>query len=86
MPVMDVRRVRVTVREPCVGVLVGVRFALRIARIMLVLVVLVVLVPMRVRERLVRMEVLVALGEMEPEPERHERCRREEQWRHPIVP
>src|SRR5215213_4844653 len=84
MPVMDVRRVRVTVRQRLVRVLVGVWFAWRIVHTMLVLMVLVVRVPMPVRERLVRMEVLVALGEMKPEPERHERCRREEQRRHPI--
>jgi len=64
MPMVDVRRVRMTVRQRRVRVLVGVRFAWRMVGIMLVLVVLVVHVPMRMPQRLVRMDVLLPLGEM----------------------
>jgi len=47
---------------------------------------LVVHMPVTVRQRLVGMQVLVPLGEVQPEPERHQRRGDEEQRRHPVVP
>jgi len=63
---MNVRRVRMTVREGRVRVPVCVRLAGRIAGRMRVLVMLVVHVPVRVRQRLVHVKVLVSLCEVQP--------------------
>ena len=62
MPVMDVGVVWVTVLQPRVRVLVGVRLAGRRARWVRVLVMLVVNVRVGVRHRLVHVPVLMALG------------------------
>ena len=64
MPMMDVRRVCMTVRERRVGVLVRVCLAAWLIGTMRVLVVFVVHMPMGVRQRLMDMVVLVPLRQM----------------------
>jgi hypothetical protein len=71
MPVMDVRHVRVVVRERLVGVLVRVGLARRVARAVRVAVVLVVDVAVLVGRRLVDVEVRVPLAEEQTEAEGH---------------
>ena len=63
-PTMYVGRLNVTARERYVSVLVLTRLARWMIRHVLMLVMLIVQVAMRVRQRLVRMEVLVSLGEV----------------------
>ena len=63
-------------------VLVGVRLIRGVARPVLVLMVLVMQVPVRVAHRLMDMLVLVALGEVQPEPQRHGGGRGQEPARH----
>src|SRR5512147_2070886 len=72
VPVMDVRIVRMGVAERGMRVLVGVRFARVGAGCVLMAVLRVVLVPVTVRRRLVHVEVLVSLGEMQPDARGHE--------------
>ena len=69
--VVDVRGVRMRVREWRVPMSVGVRFAGRISGGVLVLVVLVVDVQMLVPHRLVGVRVLVVLGEVQPHADGH---------------
>ena len=66
MPVMQVRVVRMLVVQAPMVVAVGVRLALRVARLMAVLVVRVVDVRVLVVERLVLMGMLVPLCEVQP--------------------
>ena len=70
--VMDVGIVRVGMRQPCVLMAVGVRFAWRIAGRVFVLVVLVVIVEVLVFHWFVNVPVFVAFGHMEPNADEHE--------------
>lgn len=72
---MDIGVVRMLVRQPLVPVRMAVARSLGQRRLVLVAMMLVVLVLMRVLERLVRMAVHVALGDMQPDARRHQRAR-----------
>ena len=72
MAVMDVGKVRVTMRQSRMDVPVRVRLPRWLAAIMAVLVMLVMRVPMLVGHLLVAMLVLVALRQMKPDTESHE--------------
>ena len=82
MAVMDVGKVRVTMRQSRVDVPVRVRLPRRLAAIMAVLVMLVMHVPMLVGHLLVPMLVLVALRQMKPNAEGHEGTGRNDLDRH----
>jgi hypothetical protein len=71
MTVMKVRIVRVLVSQWRVSVLVGVGFARRVVRLVIVLVMLVVNMTMFVIQRLMSMFMLVALREVEINTYRH---------------
>ena len=86
VPMVDVRRVRMRMHEGRVCMSVRVRLAWGIVGTMLVTMMPVVHVTMRVRERLVRVCVLVPFRQMNPQPDAHERGGDEEQWRHLLVP
>lgn len=72
MPVMDVRKVRVTMPQAGVDVPVRVRLPRWLAATMAVLVMLIMHMPMFVGHLLVAMLVLVALRQMKPDAESHE--------------
>ena len=82
MPVMDVGKVCVTMRQSRVDVPVRVRLPQWLGAVMAVLVVLVMHVPMLVGRFLVPMLVLVALRQMKPNAEGHERTGRNDLDRH----
>ena len=69
---MDVGVVRVGMRQPCVLMAVGVRFARRIAGSVFVLVVLVVIVKVLVLHRLMNVPMFVAFGNVQPDAYEHE--------------
>ena len=72
MPVVDVREVRVRVRECLVDVCVGMRITRRIFRRMGMLVMDIVAVRVYVGQTIVRMSMTVPLCEVKPDAERHE--------------
>jgi hypothetical protein len=82
MAVMDVRKVRVTMRQSGVHVPVRVRLSRRLGAIMAVLVMPVMHVPMLVGHLFVAMLVLVALRQMKPDAEGHEGTGRNDLDRH----
>ena len=74
MPVVDVGKVRMLVRDGRMRVPVRVRrlaVPVQVMR-MLMLVMRVVAVAMRVGQRLMRMQVIVLLGQVQPHSQRHE--------------
>ena len=73
VPVMQVGVVRVAVRETAMPVRMGVRFAAVPREAVAMLVMLIVRVRMRVLDRLVHVVVLMALRQVQPHAERHER-------------
>ena len=70
--VMDVRVMRVAVGQRRVGVLVGMRFAAVPIEIVRVLMVFVVYVAVRMGDRLMGVQVLVTLGQMQPYARAHQ--------------
>ncbi len=70
---MDVRVVRMRVRERFMSVPMCVRLSRWIARFVRMLVVLVVCVEVFVLQCLVHVQVLVLLGQVQPHADRHER-------------
>ena len=78
VPMMEVRVVRMPVREADVPMPMGVRFDGRIAGAMRVLMVLVVTMPVFMLHRLVNVLVLVPLGQMQPEAETHQSASNEQ--------
>ena len=78
MPVVPVGVVRVPVHDGRVLVPVRVGLARRIVRRMRVPVMLVVAVAVLVLRRLVFMFVLVPFGDVEPQPDRHQRAGRQQ--------
>ena len=78
MPVMNVRIVGMPVRHPGMSVDVSVRLAGRERRVVLVLMVLVVDMDVLVQQLVVRVLVLVALGEVQVESDRHQPTRDDE--------
>ena len=72
MLVVHVGHVPVRMLEPAVLVRMGMRFAERIVRAVVVLVMYVMHMRVRVREHLVLVFMLVILGEMQPHPDSHE--------------
>ena len=73
MPMMQIGIVRVPVCDADMPMPMGVRFARRIGRRVIVLMVLVMTMPMLVFHGFVQMLVLVPLGQMEPQPKAHQR-------------
>lgn len=82
LPMVQVRVVRVFVDQVLVAVWVGVRFARRIAKAVVVLVVLVVNVRVLVLHRLVGVLVFVALHEVQVEAHGHQGGGRDQCPRH----
>jgi hypothetical protein len=74
MPVMDVGIVRMRVPDPNMPMPVRMRFGARSPRLMRVLVVLVMAVQMLVRQLIVQMFVVMALADMKPDTDTHERA------------
>ena len=70
---MNIRVVRMCVGEGFMTVPMCVRFPRRIVRLVRMLVVRVVCVKVFVLQRLVHVQVLVLLGQVQPHAERHER-------------
>ena len=71
MPVVQIGVMRMTVDQPRVRMNMAMRLAAGIAIRVRVMVVQIVHMAMLVLDRLVRMRMLVPLGEMKIEPERH---------------
>jgi hypothetical protein len=84
--VMDVRVVRVGMRQPCVLMAVGVRLAWRVARSVFVLVVLVVIVKVLVLHRFVNVPVFVAFGSVQQDADEHENSGEPERPIEPTLP
>ena len=78
VPMVDVRVMRMRVLHRGVVVFVAVRLPRWIVRVVFVLVMLVVNVAVLVGHLLVLVLVAVLFAEMQPNPDRHERCRDEE--------
>jgi hypothetical protein len=78
MSMMNIGKVRVPMAQPAVRMLVSVRLPPVPLEVMLVPMMLVMHMSMCVRKRLVDMLVLVALGNMQPNTERHTRRRQPE--------
>jgi hypothetical protein len=76
---VDVRKVRVGMHERFVRVLVCVCLTRYHVGAVRMLVVRIVYMAMRMRERFMRVRVFVPLGQVKPEPERHESGRSIEQ-------
>ena len=72
VPVVQVRIVRMTVRQRPVTVPMHVRFTRRVVRPMRVPVMRVVMVTMLVLDRIVRVPVFMPFGDVKPHPGRHE--------------
>ena len=83
---MDVGVVRVGMRQPCMLMAVGVRFARRIAGSVFVLVVLVVIVKVLVLHRLMNVPMFVAFGNVQPDAYEHENARNAECPIEPTLP
>ena len=79
MPVVDVRVVRVLVRQNLVSIPMRMRPISASGEGMLVLVMLIVPVLMRVLEWVVGVRVQVPLSHMQPDPKRHQRRSHPEQ-------
>lgn len=73
VPVVDVRKVRVPVRQNAMPMRVHMRLAPVPRKVMLVLVMRVVSMRMRVLERLMRVLVLVPFSNMQPDADGHQR-------------
>ena len=78
VPMMQIRIVRMPMDERSMAVPMAVRLIYRIARRVGVLVVLVMRMTVFVLHRIVRVIMLVALGQMHPQACRHKGTRREE--------
>ena len=76
MPVMEIGIVRVPVHQRLMPVPMAVRLALRVAGQMRVLMVRVVSVPVFMLEGFMRMFMLVAFREMQPQTKCHQSARR----------
>ncbi len=74
--VVDVRIMRMRVDQLLVTMPVRMGFARRIVRTVSVLVMDIVVVKMFVFHWFVSVQVFVALGQMQPDPNNHQRCRR----------
>lgn len=77
---MDVRVVRMSVGERFMTVPMCVRFPRRIVRLVRMLVVRVVYVKVFVLQRLVHVQVLMPLGQVQPHADRHQRCAAGQEW------
>jgi len=84
--VMNVGIVGVGMRQPCMLMAVGVRFAWRIAWSVFVLVVLVVIVKVSVLHRLVNVAMFVAFGNVQPDAYKHENARDPKRPIEPALP
>jgi len=76
VPVVDVRIMRMGVDQFLVAMPVGMWFARWVVRTVGVLVILIVVVKMFVFHWFVPVQVFVALGQMRPDPNNHQRCSR----------
>ena len=75
MPVMQIGKMGVPMRERLMSVPMAVRLACRIVRPVFVLMMLVMRMPVFMLQRLVRMVMVVAFGQMYPQSGRHETAR-----------
>lgn len=73
VPVVDVRDMRVLVRQSLVGVLMAVGFGAVPCRLMRVLVVRIVHMPMRMHQGLMGVRVFMPLAQVQPDPQPHQR-------------
>lgn len=77
VPVMDIGSVRMLMDQRGVAVFVTVRCSeVGTGRVFVLVMLIVVGVHVRVREGFVRVAMFVMLGDVHPNPERHERARR----------
>jgi hypothetical protein len=80
---MNIWKMRVRMCEWNVAVRMGMRFLAVPFEIMLMLVMFIVTVPMIVLQRAMRMRMVMALADMQPDAERHQgRSEPEQEWRH----
>lgn len=75
MPVMNIREMRVSMRNGRVAVWMGMRLFAVPREIMHVLVMFIVTMPVVVIQRIVRVRMFVAFADMQPHAERHQRGR-----------
>ena len=85
MPMMNVREVRMLVRHRRVLVFMRMRFLHVPHEVVRMLVMLVVYMGMGVFHWLVRVFMLVPLGQMQPHPQRHKGASSPETWTHRIA-
>ena len=75
VPVMNVRKMRVAVRDRQMHMRMRVRLVAVVRKIVRMLVMFVVPMPMRVLEWLVRVRVFMPFANVQPDPERHQHGR-----------
>ena len=85
VPVVEVGIMRMAVHQPRMNMRMGVRLAGGIHRPVVMAVMQVVDVPVLMRERRMLVPVLVALGEMEPQAQAHQRRGGEQRRRHRLA-
>jgi hypothetical protein len=81
MPMMDIGKMRMAVKQRLVTVLVGMRLFAQPIRLVRVPMVRIVDVHVVVRQRFVQMLVIVPFVQMEPDAESHQGCGDPEQYR-----
>ena len=82
VPVVNIRKVRVIMANRRMLMDMTVSTVACCFTVMLVLVMLVVSVPVAVLQRLMQMQMLMALGQVQPDSVDHAGCRDPEQQRH----
>ena len=85
VPMVDVRVMRMLVRQGKVGMLMTVWFGAIPRRLMRVLMVRIVHMAMCMYQRLMGVLVCVPLGQVQPHPQRHEGASSPESWTHRIA-
>lgn len=73
VPVMNVRKMRMAVRDRQMHVRMRVRFVAVVRKIVRMLMMFVMPMPVRVLEPLVRMRVFMPFANVQPDAERHQR-------------
>ena len=68
MPVMNIRKMRVRVRNRQVNMRVGMRLIAAVGKVVLMPMVLVMTMPMIVRKRTMSMQMLMTLANVQPDP------------------
>lgn len=79
MPVMNIRKMRVGMRDACMHVRMRVRLSPIPVEIMFVLVMFIVAMPVGVGQRLVRMRMFMSFAQVQPYADSHQHGRAPEQ-------